>query len=111
MKNNVKETAKKAGLVTQYLSMPNMGGPAPTKRLLLNAVVNSILLHAASIWDKAIKMVKYRDTHSRVQRQMAIRISSTYMTVHTAAAYLLAETISMDLLVRERFLRFNNIRD
>lgn len=120
MKEHVKETAKKAGHITRNLSrlMPNIGGPAPTKRRVLNAVVNSVLLYAAPVWDKAMKMAKYRNTYTKVQRQMAIRISCAYRTVSTAAAQLLAGTIPIDLLVRERSLIYDrgkeevkNIRD
>lgn len=108
MKSHIIETAKKAGEATKNLSrlMPNIGGPASKKRKVLNAVVNSILLYAAPVWAKVIKMDHYKHQLERVQRQMALRISSAYRTVSLAAVQVLAGTTPIDLLVRERALLY-----
>lgn len=39
--------------------MPNIGGPGTRKRLLLNVVMQSTVLNAASAWNSITKVKKY----------------------------------------------------
>ena len=63
--------------------------------------VGSIILYAAPVWGGVMVKEKYRQMLLRVQRKLALRISSTYHTVSTEATQVLAELIPIDLQVRE----------
>lgn len=82
--------------------LPNIGGPSARKRRLLEGVVNSTLLYAASIWEKGLKIRKNKDRIQGVQRKMALSVASAYRTVSTAAVLVITGMIPIHLLVRER---------
>lgn len=84
--------------------MGNTRGPGQRVRSLLhNSVVQATLLYAAPIWaGPALKAARNREAIIRVQRSGAIRTTRAYRTVSTEAAQVLAGTIPVDLLARER---------
>ncbi|KAJ8916468.1 hypothetical protein NQ315_014686 [Exocentrus adspersus] len=87
--------------------MTNMCGPGQTKRKMLWAAVQSIILYAAPLWTQVLNVASYREQLVRVQRQMAIRICRSYRTVSNEAVVVVAGTIPLYLLVAER-LRIDN---
>jgi hypothetical protein len=69
---------------------------------LLNAVVFSILLYGAPIWEHAMKVERFRNYLKRIVRQNAARVSSAYRTALTEALEVIAGFPPIDLLVAER---------
>ncbi|KAH0811666.1 hypothetical protein GEV33_011125 [Tenebrio molitor] len=69
---------------------------------LLNAVVFSILLYGAPIWEHAMKVERFRNYLERIVRQNAARVSSAYRTASTEALEVIAGFPPIDLLVAER---------
>lgn len=104
MREHIKAAAKKAekAVIALERLMPNIDGPKSSKRRLLNSVVNSMILYAAPVWAKEIQKKKYRDILTRIQRKMAIKITSAYRTTSTEALQAIAGTTPIDLLVEER---------
>ena len=55
--------------------MGNVGDPTATKKRLLMAVTESILLYGSEIWTDALKMEKYRKRMASVQIRGALRVA------------------------------------
>ena len=104
MVEHIKQVAARASAVASKLIrlMPNVGGPRSSKRRVIGGVINSIILYGAPIWCSAMKIQKYRNMLLQLQRKMALWITSAYRTVSTEAAQVMACTIPIDLLVKER---------
>ena len=66
------------------------------------ATTNSILLYGAEIWADAMKVNKYKKRMVAVQRRGALRVACAYRTVSEEAVAVIAGTIPIDLLARER---------
>lgn len=101
---HIKKIVEKADKTTTALSrlMPNIGGPKAGKRRVLSGVVNSVILYAAPAWKEWALVTRHRRALEKVQRKVAIRISSAYRTVSTKAIQVVAGTIPIHLLVNER---------
>ncbi|XP_057656769.1 uncharacterized protein LOC130902980 [Diorhabda carinulata] len=99
----VNKTVTRASQTTMALAriMPNIGGPQASKRKVLAAVANSILLYAVQAWSTAIKTKKNRKAYQREQRLSALRICSAYRTAPTEALLVIAEQPPIDLLIEE----------
>ncbi|KAG8225042.1 hypothetical protein J437_LFUL000020 [Ladona fulva] len=82
--------------------MANVGGPKQCKRKLLMAMVESQLLYGAKIWASALNTAKYRKRITVVQRRGALRVACSYRTVSEADVLVIAGTIPIDLLAKER---------
>ncbi|KAJ8934071.1 hypothetical protein NQ314_013609, partial [Rhamnusium bicolor] len=82
--------------------MPRIGGSSESKRRILSAVTDSILLYASPIWENVLKYQKYRTMTDQVQRKMALRISRGYRTISTEAARVISRIVPIDLMVEER---------
>ncbi|KAJ8932822.1 hypothetical protein NQ314_014407 [Rhamnusium bicolor] len=101
---HITRMANRAGETVAALGrlMPNVGGPKASKRRTMSSVAHSIMLFAAPVWEGALKIVKIREKFARVQRQMALRISSAYRTASREAVLVIAEIPPTELLARER---------
>ena len=78
-----KYAADKLAHITTKLSrlMANVEGPTASKRRLLMAVTESILLYGCEIWADALKTEKYRKRMASVQRRGALRVASSYLSL------------------------------
>ena len=106
---SVTEKAEKAIAALSRL-MPNVGGPRANKRRLLGNVVDSIILYGAPIWGDWVEKDTYRKLIEKPQRKVAIRIVSAYRTVSTKAIQVIAGTVPIHLLVKER-INIKNVYD
>lgn len=104
----INHTATKAGKVTAALSrlMANIGGPTASRRKLLLATVQSVLLYGSEVWADSLKAEYRRKALSAVQRTAALRAASAYRTVSAAAVFVISSTIPIDLLAAERKKNF-----
>ena len=82
--------------------MPRLGGAGEKKRRILASVTESIMLYAAPVWRKVLKVEKYNKKAGSVQRKVALRICRGYRTISTEAARVLSRMIPLDLLAEER---------
>lgn len=100
----IKETTNKAAVITSQLSrlMANIGGPTPTKRRLIMATTQSILLYGAEIWADALNKDYCRKRLAAVQRRGALRVTCSYRTVSYSAVNVIGNVIPIDLLAQER---------
>lgn len=96
----VQKAEKKTAALTRIL--PNIQGPSWSKRVLLNAVVQSTLLYGAPIWYKVLNIKKYKQQLEKVQRKTMLRIASGYRTISTVALQIITGVIPIDLLIEER---------
>lgn len=89
---------------TSHLSrlLPNLGGPACSKRAVLCSALQNIILYGAPIWQDAIKKKKYSAMLHRAQRSMLLRVASAFRTVSGLALQIITASIPIDLLVQER---------
>jgi len=101
---HLKNTGGKAGGVANLLSrlMPNIGGPKQSRRKLLASVVNSVILYAAPIWSKAMEVKSYARSVIAAHRRSVLRVARAFRTVSYDAACVVAGTVPIDLLARER---------
>ncbi|XP_062135666.1 uncharacterized protein LOC133845272 [Drosophila sulfurigaster albostrigata] len=82
--------------------MANVGGPTEGKRKLLMSTVNSILLYGSEAWADTLTIQQKCKTLLAVQRTAALRVTSAYRTVSTAAVLVISSEIPIDLKARER---------
>lgn len=96
--------ASKAAQTTAFLSrlMANIGGPNYSKRKLMMATTQSILLYGCEIWADALKAKYRKKMLAKVQRTAALRVASAYRTVSEPAVLVISGTIPIDLLAEER---------
>lgn len=104
---HVEAVTAKARRVCTALSrlMPNVRGPRASKRRLYGHVVQSVILYAASIWSDTLAAERQRKKVAKVQRQVAIRVTSAYRTVSEEAVLLLASMAPLDLIAQARATR------
>lgn len=75
-------------------------------------MIISVLIYGAPIWYDALATYSNgRRLFLRVQRMMAIRICSAYLTVSLDASTLLARLPPLDLMARERKNVYYRLRD
>ena len=100
MKYAADKTAKITGMLSKL--MANVGGPTQSKRKLLMATTNSVLLYGSEIWGDKMTVGARRQTLLPVQRTAALRVASAYRTVSESAVMVISGTIPIDLLAQER---------
>jgi len=93
--------AKKVAVALARI-MPNVGGPKQSKRRLLSSVVNSKLLYAAPVLDKAAGVANNSEMLSQTQGVATLRMARCYRTVSNMAALLIADIPQAHLLADER---------
>jgi len=101
---SVSTGARKAASALGRL-MPNVGGPAQSKRSLLMSVVHSRLLYGATVWaDEVQNVAKYQNIMLQSQRCAALRVARCYRTVSDMAALVLARMppVTVQAAVRKR---------
>lgn len=82
--------------------MPNMGGPREVTRRVLCSVAAAQVLYAAPFWRDAMRHKKHQEAVNRLQRRMALRITSSYRTVSGPAVMVVARVFPLHLLAKER---------
>lgn len=90
--------------------MPNISAATAKKRRLLGNVVDSILLFGAPVWANRMSPTG-KAMMAKVQRKMALMVSSAYCTVLADAAFVVASMPPIDILVIERHYMYNNKND
>ncbi|KAG5889317.1 hypothetical protein JTB14_019098 [Gonioctena quinquepunctata] len=67
-----KQTCAKATRQTAALTklLPNVRGPSDQKKLLLYAVVQSVILYAAPEWQRVTRVEKYRKYSSGTEKEL-----------------------------------------
>lgn len=103
-KNHLVSTRLKATKTVAVIGrlMPNVGGPKEEKKRILATVVNSQLLYAAPIWERAMIYENNRQIMQGPQRHMTLRVASAYRTVSTLALCAVTGTPPVRWLVQER---------
>lgn len=99
-----KKAAERVSLLSRL--MANTGGPTACKRKILMATSQATLLYACEIWGEAIESKHRRNVLSSIQRTTALRVASAYRTVSEAAVMVISGTIPIDLLIRERRIKW-----
>ncbi|KAJ8953124.1 hypothetical protein NQ317_001069 [Molorchus minor] len=101
---HINKTVEKAEKTLTALSilMPNIGGPRASKRRLISSVMHSQILYAAPVLSTVANNANLVKKLNRVQRLMAIRISSAYRTISGEAAGVIAGIPPTELLIKER---------
>lgn len=90
--------------------MPNIGGPRSSKRKILSSVAHSQILYGAPVWHSVIDNRKLLQKLTSIQRQMALRICSSYRTVSAEGACVVAGIAPIELQILERRERYMGIR-
>lgn len=108
---HVNKTVEKAQRTVTALStiMPNVGGPRASKRKLLNSVVISQLLYGAPVWQSVTENKRTCQKIGKIQRQMAIRVTSSYRTISSEAVGVIGSIPPIDLQIAERTAKYNGI--
>lgn len=108
---HINRAAEKAGKTMAMLTrvMPNIGGPRSSKRRVLTSIIHSKILYAAPVWYVAMENKKLKSRLLSVQRLAAIRVSSGYRTISTAAVGVIAGIAPIDLLALERKEKYEGI--
>ncbi|XP_072395087.1 uncharacterized protein [Diabrotica undecimpunctata] len=88
--------------------MPNIGGPSSQKRRMYLQVVQSTLLYGAPIWADVLNYKKYKDMITRAQRKPLLKVTSAYRTTSTMALQVIAGTLPIHLLAKERQTLYNS---
>lgn len=91
--------------------MPNMRGPSEWKRKLVCSSAYAQLLYAAPVWADALQNQSLLKKVISVQRIIAMRITSAYRTISTAAVLVLASTPPADLMAKERKETYELLKD
>lgn len=87
---------------TLHRLMPNIAGMGSRRRLLYLHVIQSILLYAAPVWRRALRIQRYRDLLARVQRRALVRVAFVYRTVSRETLNVFTAVPPIDLLIEER---------
>lgn len=103
-KQQVEHVSAKASAVVAGLArlMPNIGGPKQTRRLLLSAVVTSVLTYGISIWADALEIQESRRRAGPVYRLSALRVASAFRTISEEAVCVISGTLPLRVLAEER---------
>lgn len=104
MTEHIQKISEKAQNKISLISrlMTKNGGPKTKKRKLIASTVMSAILYGAPIWARALKFGKCRSQLERVNRRLALAITTAYRTTATEAVTALAGMAPMDILVERR---------
>ncbi|KAI5746623.1 hypothetical protein M8J77_005610 [Diaphorina citri] len=110
---HLEQIIKKARISTSKLSriLPRQGGAGENKRRVLQNVSNSVMLYAAPVWSYIMEKKTYKKKLLSEQRKMAIRVSRAHRTAATEAVMILARTIPIDLIVKERKICYGKSKE
>jgi hypothetical protein len=105
---HIKEVTEKAAKTAKALGsiLPNVNGPRSSKRRVLCAVIQSIILYAAPVWQSAMNHETNRALIKSAQRLASQRICSAYRTVSYEGLMVVAGTIPLHLLAEERKMAY-----
>ena len=81
--------------------LPNIGGPRPSRRLLISRVVSSILLYAAPVWADALENTINKKKIGAAYRISVLRTCCAYRTISNEAACVIAGMIPIEILAKE----------
>ena len=92
--------------------MANISGPKSTRRRLLMAAVQSIILYGAEVWADSLNRKIYGKNHlAQVQRRSALRVASAYHMVSELAALVVARMMHIDLLAKKCKIIFQSKKE
>lgn len=106
--------AKKANAIAGALTrvLPNLNDPRESTRHLYMNIIHSVLLYGSSVWAEVLeRKTSVRMALMKVQRRMALRVISAYKTISYAAAGLLAQVPSIDLLTSKYSSLYHRVRE
>jgi hypothetical protein len=105
---HIKEVTEKAAKTAKALGsiLPNVNRPRSSKRRVLCAVIQSIILYAAPVWQSAMNHETNRALIKSAQRLASQRICSAYRTVSYEGLMVVAGTIPLHLLAEERKMAY-----
>lgn len=103
-RQHIEQTTNRAIKTVGSLSrvLANFYGPRMFVRRAYYAVIESVVLYAASIWEKEIEDAKNAAALRRIQRIDLSRVCCAYRSVSLAALCVLGRAPPLDLKVRER---------
>ncbi|XP_017880265.1 uncharacterized protein LOC108625065, partial [Ceratina calcarata] len=82
--------------------LPNVGGPRTEVRRLYMSIFNSIALYGAPIWaEEVLGNPTVTKAILRIQKMLAIRICCGYRTMALQAAFVLARTPPVTIVIRK----------
>ncbi|KAL5232598.1 hypothetical protein ACI65C_000008 [Semiaphis heraclei] len=86
--------------VALFRLMPDVRGPRPLVRKLLNSVVRSQLLYAAPVWNSSLLFHNHSQLLLGPQRAIALRVTSAYRTVSMMEIMVVTSIVLVHLMVR-----------
>lgn len=99
---HIKEMTEKAAKTAKAPSYQTyLNGPRSSKRRVLCAVIQFIILYAALVWQPAMKHEMNRASIRSAQRMALQRVCSAYRTVSYEGLMVVAGTIPLRLLAEE----------
>ena len=84
--------------------MPNISGPTQWKKKVIAAVAYPTMLYGAVTWADGTRHKYYRQMLESLNRRIAIRVTSAYRTVSTAAVFAISGVPPIDLRIKEKLL-------
>lgn len=86
--------------------LPNIGCPRSSKREVLCGALHNIILYGAPVWVDVFNHKKYVNLLTSTQRNMLIRVASSYRTASAEALQVVAGVVPIDLMIRESVCLF-----
>lgn len=102
----ITDKAEKSAMALSRL-LPNIGGPATSKRALLLMAYQSKVLYGAPVWQGVLRVNRYKDMLVRAQRRMLLRVACAYRTTSSSALQVITGSIPIDLAISERTTWFD----
>lgn len=87
--------------------LPNVSGPSSSKRRIMAAVAENVILYAAPVWAHAMEVGRCRSKVTSLQRTALLRVTSAYRTVSAEALQVIAGATPIHLAAMERKRLFN----
>lgn len=94
-------------LTALSMLMPNVGDQRSSKRKLLNSFDHSQLLKEAPVWKSVTQNKKTCQRFLKIQRQMVIRVTSSYRIISTKAVDVIGGIPLIDLQEIQRARKYN----
>jgi len=112
-RTHIRGAVVKAGRTANALEriLPNVRGARQDKRKILATTVQNQLLYGAPIWVDAFQFENNVKMILGPQRKIALRIDMAYRTVSTSAVMVVAGTIPVHLMARERQKKYWQIQE
>ena len=90
------------GMASLSRLMANTGDPKSSRRRLLMAAVQSVLLYGVEVWADSLDRKIYRKELAQIQRRSALHVTSAYSTVSDSAVLVVAGIMTIHLITKDR---------